>query len=135
MRSRALPGPCRLGCVPLPLSEREGGVLLCLLQHPPPHAGSSMAGNGCISRPALDRPCSCPCYVSRRLLSLKSSKAWYCVQAGLISSALSVAMCGLCYQRILGQNPSPGRVSHGAIGPESWDVGPMCSMCVQLPLL
>lgn len=27
------------------------------------------------------------------------------------------------------------RVSHGAIGPESWDVGPMCSMCVQLPLL
>jgi len=38
---RGDPGPRRLGCVPLLSSKRKGGVLLCLLHLPAPHAGTA----------------------------------------------------------------------------------------------
>lgn len=51
---------------------------------------------------------------------------------GLISSALSIAMCYFCYQRMLGQNASPGTQGYRD---QELGISSMCHMCVQLPLL
>jgi len=123
--------------MPLPFSEREGGVLLCLLQHPPPHTGFSYPmrlETAAVAGLPLPVRALAPAMFPDGC-SLDSSKARHSVQTGLASSAPSVAACRSCYLRMLGQNPSPGTASCRAIGPKSWDVGPVCSMYIQLPLL